>query len=408
MSPDGSMNDTPRPLIVRAINTFGTSSGAPRMSPNARASASWSWPLHVSTCQPNARSFDSSSPSARISSVGLSDCSSLRSTIAHRLPTRWCAAEASASQFCPSCSSPSPVITTTRPPRPRKRFAQAIPRPFDSPIPSEPEFASIPGTRTSGWPSSPPSRRSRSNRSAGITPSACSAAYSPGTSCPFDEKKTSRSGWSQPSSTTFSSRQSRWTTTSSAPKLARVELRHRRRHLLAPGYVVDVHLQDPHVRDRRAPLGRDERGQVAVVVVRRAVHLEGLGEVGDLLRLMEAVPDHVHRGHVQRTGLEERTEAAAGVEVLTRADRDRRAAAHARERLRVERVDLEPHQVEVLQPARDPEDALCGQVEVQIDDGLGPSLRPLVKGLEQADQRVLQLRRRIPVEVLPVEAGHQD
>ena len=73
----------------------------------------------TSTCQPNARSFASRSPSARISSVGRSDCSSFRSTIAHRLPTRWCAADASASQFCPSCSSPSPVITTTTPPRPR-------------------------------------------------------------------------------------------------------------------------------------------------------------------------------------------------------------------------------------------------------------------------------------------------
>ena len=31
-----------------------------------------------------------------------------------------------------------------------RRFAQAIPRPFEIPIPSEPEFASIPGTPTSG------------------------------------------------------------------------------------------------------------------------------------------------------------------------------------------------------------------------------------------------------------------
>ena len=75
---------------------------------------------------------------------------------------RSCAAAWSASQFWPSCSSPSPVITTTRPPRPSCRFAQAIPRPFEMPMPSEPEFASIPGTPTSGCPSSPPSRRSRS------------------------------------------------------------------------------------------------------------------------------------------------------------------------------------------------------------------------------------------------------
>ena len=130
-------------------------------------------------------------------------------------PTRWCAAACSASQFCPSCSSPSPVITTTRPPRPRCRFAQAIPRAFEIPIPSEPEFASIPGTPTSGWPSRPPSRRSRRRRSAGITPSALSAAYNPGTSWPFEEKNTSRSGESNPSSTTFSSSHSRCATMSS-------------------------------------------------------------------------------------------------------------------------------------------------------------------------------------------------
>ena len=55
----------------------------------------------------------------------------------------------------PLLSSPSPVITTTRPPRPRCRLAQAIPRALEMPIPSDPEFASIPGTPTSGWPSSP-------------------------------------------------------------------------------------------------------------------------------------------------------------------------------------------------------------------------------------------------------------
>ena len=49
----------------------------------------------------------------------------------------------------------------------------------------------------------------------GSRPSAFSAAYSPGTSCPFDEKNTSRSGESKPSSATFSSSQRRCATTSS-------------------------------------------------------------------------------------------------------------------------------------------------------------------------------------------------
>ena len=38
------------------------------------------------------------------------------------------------------------------------------------PIPSEPELASIPGTPTSGCPSSPPRRRRRSSRSRDTTP----------------------------------------------------------------------------------------------------------------------------------------------------------------------------------------------------------------------------------------------
>ena len=59
---------------------------------------------------------------------------------------------------------------------PEVALAQAIPRAFEIPIPSEPEFASIPGTPTSGCPSRPPSLRSRSSRSVGTTPSALSAA----------------------------------------------------------------------------------------------------------------------------------------------------------------------------------------------------------------------------------------
>ena len=89
-----------------------------RKRPKAARNAAWSWPSTVSTCHPNARSFASRSPSATISSVRLSDWTSLRSTTTQSLPRRSWAAACSASQFCPSCSSPSPVITTTRPSRP--------------------------------------------------------------------------------------------------------------------------------------------------------------------------------------------------------------------------------------------------------------------------------------------------
>ena len=163
-----SMNETPFPFTVsrdERLRARRRRLGSCRRRPAARRGRDR---RTVTTSQPNARSFASRSPSATISSVGLSDCTSFRSTTTHSLPSRSWAAAWSASQFWPSCSSPSPVITTTRPPRPRRRFASAIPRPFEMPIPSEPEFASIPGTPTSGCPSSPPRRRRRSRRSCGI------------------------------------------------------------------------------------------------------------------------------------------------------------------------------------------------------------------------------------------------
>ena len=66
-------------------------------------------------------------------------------------------------------------------------------------MPSEPEFASIPGTPTSGCPSRPPSRRSRSEPLGREHAERVRAPRrGPGTSWPFDEKKTSRSGSSKP------------------------------------------------------------------------------------------------------------------------------------------------------------------------------------------------------------------
>ena len=45
-------------------------------------------------------------------------------------------------------------------------------------------------------------------------------------------------------------------------ELARRDLRQGRDELVAPGHVVDVVLEDPRIRDRRAPLRRDERREV--------------------------------------------------------------------------------------------------------------------------------------------------
>src|SRR5262245_16504925 len=69
------------------------------------------------------------------------------------------------------------------------------------------------------------------------------------------------------------------------PQLARRDVGKHADELVAPWDVVDVELEDARVRNRRAPLRRDERREMAVVVVRRTVDLERLGEIGDLLRL---------------------------------------------------------------------------------------------------------------------------
>src|SRR6266511_2416166 len=186
------------------------------------------------------------------------------------------------------------------------------------------------------------------------------------------------------------------------------DLRHARRQLLPPRHVVDIDFEDTDVRNRSTPLRRDEGREMAVVVVRRAVHLEGLGEIGDLLGLVEAVPDDVHRGDVHRTRLEEGTEGAVRVEVLAGTDRYRSSAADCRKRDGIEGVHLEPHQAVAFERARDAQHAFGGEIEVQVDDRLRFAARSFVEGVEQADERSLELRRGIALETRPVEAGHQD
>ncbi len=102
-------------------------------------------------------------------------------------------------------------------------------------------------------------------------------------------------------------------------------------------------------------------------------------------------------------------EAAERVEVLAGAERDRRPAPRVRERGGVVRVDLEPGEVERLERARDADDPLRRQVEVEVDDRLRLALRALAERVEQPRQRVEQLRGRVPVDpAVAPEAGHQD
>ena len=58
--------------------------------------------------------------------------------------------------------------------------------------------------------------------------------------------------------------------------------------------------------------------------------------------------------------------------------------------------------------ARDSEHTLGREVEVEIDDRLGASLRALAEGFEQSYERGLQLARRVAVEPVSLEARHQD
>ena len=73
----------------------------------------------------------------------------------------------------------------------------------------------------------------------------------------------------------------------------------------------------------------------------------------------------------------------------------------------VEGVQLEPHQIVVFERPRDAQRAFCGEVEVEVDDRLCLALCSLGERVEELDERVLELRGRIAVEPVAVEAGHQ-
>ncbi len=174
------MNETPLPLTVRATSAFGAS--PPSRKPREDR------PQRRVVVTVDRLDVPAEGAELRLEVAERDDL--LRRLVGLHLvavdddpePAR--AARARPTGAPPSSGPPAaprlPVMTTTRPPRPSCRFASAIPRPLEMPIPSEPELASIPGTPTSGCPSSPPRRRSRRRRSRGTTPSAKSAAYSPG------------------------------------------------------------------------------------------------------------------------------------------------------------------------------------------------------------------------------------
>ena len=172
-----------------------------------RRSAAWSCPSHVrdvpaegARASPRGRRARGSPPSACPTGA----------RCGRRRPRARRAARAPRPGAPPSSGPPAARRRRSsrprRPPRPRCRFAQAIPRPFEMPIPSEPELASIPGTPTSGCPSRPPSRRSRSSCSVEMTPSATQRRVETRERRgPSTRRRRRGSGLSKPSSATFSS-----------------------------------------------------------------------------------------------------------------------------------------------------------------------------------------------------------
>ena len=189
-------------------------------------------------------------------------------------------------------------------------------------------------------------------------------------------------------------------------QLAAADLGQRGDELVAPRDVVDVVLEDPRVRDRRAPLRGDERREVAVVVVRRAVDLERLGEVGDLLRLVEAVPDDVDRGDVDRR----RPRGTAGSRGCRRGSRPSRSASArraARARARPGRRGRPRARAgrTARAPSR-PGPALRLEVEVEVDDRPRRAAGALGERLEQPHERVGDLVRLQRAAAL-VEARHE-
>ena len=208
------------PLTVSATSAFGPSS--PSRKPRTRRAARRGRGRRTrATSQPKARSFSSRSPSARISSVGLSDCSSLRSTItqsrAEPLVRR--------APGAPPSSGP-PAARRRRSSRRRGRRARGAASPRRCPRPLETPSRAIPSS-----PRSPARRRpgGRRARRAGAAAAAArdgidaerDAAPRTGRArrAPSRRRRRRGRGARSRAPATFSSSKRRWTTRSSALKL---------------------------------------------------------------------------------------------------------------------------------------------------------------------------------------------
>src|SRR5262249_2290379 len=154
-----SMNDTPLPLTVWATMNTGRSL---MVSAWSRALSIWprSWPSTSRTAHPKALHLSATGSRSRIFSTNPSSWIPFWSRITQRLSSRWSGAptrgpDMALSHTCPSWISPSPTTAYPRAALPASLSPRAMPMATESPWPSEPVAASIPGRATrSGWPCS--------------------------------------------------------------------------------------------------------------------------------------------------------------------------------------------------------------------------------------------------------------
>src|SRR6266545_3022528 len=190
-----SIHDTPLPFTVCATITVPRSR---TVSASSSASRTWamSWPSISRTFHPNALHFEPTGSMSRMFTT-LSDCWTwFWSRITQRFDRPCLPPSMAASHSWPAWDSPSPTMQYTRQSAPSSLPAMAMPTAIDSPWPSDPVAASMPGHRIrSGCPwSGEPNLRRVHSCSSSKNPRLASAAYTIGTQCPFDSTNRSRSG----------------------------------------------------------------------------------------------------------------------------------------------------------------------------------------------------------------------
>ena len=70
--------------------------------------------------------------------------------------------------------------------------------------------------------------------------------------------------------------------------------------IVFPGYIINVDLHDPKIRDCSAEVGAHQGRQMAIKVVRRYIALKAFSQCCDLHRLPYAIPRHVHDRDIHR------------------------------------------------------------------------------------------------------------